>query len=90
LSSLYEARPVKLKICLIGSTFYSSCHNGFSCFFVVGPPNLSDDTHPEKRALRPRDDTGLSSYQIITNFKLPTGQITPYLSKNFGGGLMKK
>jgi len=75
----YEARPVKLKFCLIGSTFYSSCHNGvLFTLFVAGPPNLFDDTHSAKRALRPRSDAGLSSYQINTNFKLPTGQITPY------------
>ncbi|MEN6383988.1 MAG: hypothetical protein ABFD79_02190, partial [Phycisphaerales bacterium] len=42
--SFYEARPVKFKICLIGSTFYPSFRQAFSLFTAVSF-NLCDNAY---------------------------------------------
>ena len=87
----YEASPVKLKICLIGSTFYPSFHKGFYPVFSWShstytiTPILSDE-------LEAQDTNQAVVIPINTNFKLSqrSNNFTFSNSKYFGGGLMKK
>jgi hypothetical protein len=77
----YEARPVKLKICLIGSTFYPSFRQAFSLFAAVSF-NLYDNAYSLWRALTPISQTKLLSCQSNTNFKPTFMPNNASISKN--------
>lgn len=54
----YEARPVKPEICLIGSAFYPSFHEGNLPLSTVVSINLCDNTYPLWRARSPKRRPG--------------------------------
>ena len=76
LCAFYEARPVKPEICLIGSTFYPSFHEG-SQPFARGLIQLIRQRLFLVTSSRPKARTKLLSCQSTQTSNLPTGQITP-------------